>query len=552
MRHLHIKNFAVVEEVDIEFEQGMIIFTGETGAGKSIMVGAVGLILGDRVDSNVIRTGCKRAEVTATFEVDPRSEIRALLNEQEIEYNKELIIRRTISTNSHSRAYVNGTHVPIKLLRCLGEYMIDVHGQHAHHALLRETVQRELLDAFGEYPQVLQDINDSWEEWHKTELAWQALEAINDENYYAKTALLKYQIQELEALDIETLEFAQIEQEHSRLANANQLLEVCQKVQQQLSNDEHSVHSQINHILNSLQGMQQFDPSLSIISTLLNTANIEIAEANDELRHYLDKLEIDPERLKHAEDQLNVFHEMARKHNTQPETLGEQLQILRDELSALEGNKVSFEALQTSRQSALEAYRVIADQLTQCRQQTAKKLSADVSNRFSKLGMHNGKLSLNIRQFDHNKPMKNGIDKVEFLVSLNPGQPLQPLNKVASGGELSRISLAIQISAKKSAVPTLIFDEIDSGIGGGTAEIVGELLHDLADQRQIFCITHLPQVAVQGEHHLKISKITSANNTVVHICRLNNAQRINEIARMLGGVEITEQTLAHAKEMLQK
>lgn len=547
---MHIRNFAIVEEIDIAFNQGLIIFSGETGAGKSIMVEAVGLILGDRCDSNVIRIGHEQAEVTATFEIDNNLKIIKLLNEQTIEFEKELILRRTIHRDSRSRAYINGTHVPTKLLRSVTDDIVDMHGQHAHLSLLRTDIQREVLDEFGDYPQVLKALKNAWEKWHEIDLAITALAAMNNDDYLAQIKLLEYQIQELEALNIGESEFSQMEREYARLANAKLLLDDCQHAQQKLLEDEHSVQNQVSHILNSLQDMQKFDPSLLPIITLLNSANIEILEAGNELRHYLNKLEIDPERLNLAENQLSAWHDIARKHNIQPDGLADHLQILSDDLADREHNKVRFAELQKLQQSSLEKYRITMMQLSKCRQQAAEKLGEYISKNLHKLGLSEGKLLVNITQMDIDKPLKNGSDKVEYLVSFNSGQPLQPLNKVASGGELSRLSLAIKASAKNSGVPTLIFDEIDSGIGGRTAEIVGNLLHELANNRQIFCVTHLPQIAAQGDHHIQITKISDDNTTVTKINHLNKKQRIHEIARMLGGVNITQQTLAHAKEML--
>ena len=550
LKHLHIRNFAVIEELDIPFNHGMTVFTGETGAGKSIMVGALGLVLGDRSDSGIVRAGCERTEITAIFDIEDDNEIRSVLAEQEIDCDDELILRRVINKDGRSRAYVNGSSVPAQLLRSLGECMVDIHGQHAHQSLLKADVQRNLLDEFGNHPQQLNEVKDAWKIWNANEIELQALSGDN-RDHDAQIELLQYQIQELQALDPGESKFSEIEKEYGKLANANRLLEVCQQTLQQLSEDERSTQSQISHNLDELQDIQKFDPSLTTVIELLNGASIQIGEASDELRHYLDRLELDPERLKMVEELLSAFHDMARKHKIQPEALGDHLATLEDELHKLENSEARFKELIALQQSSVDNYRKVARKLNQCRQQASKILSLDISKKLNDLGMPGGNFSIEVNEIEKDTPLQNGMNKIDYLVSLNPGQPLQPLSKVASGGELSRISLAIQVTGSKDkGIPTLIFDEVDSGIGGGVAEIVGKLLHSLSDKRQVFCVTHLAQVASQGDHHLQVAKATHAGTTLTRVGELNDEERIDEIARMLGGVKITEQTLAHAKEML--
>jgi len=550
LKHLHIRDFAVIEELDIPFNAGMTVFTGETGAGKSILVGALGLVLGDRSDSGIVRSGCERTEITAIFDIENKNEIQYMLAEQEMDCEDELILRRVINKDGRSRAYVNGSSVPAQLLRSLGECMVDIHGQHTHQSLLKADVQRNLLDEFGNHPQKLNETKDAWKIWHANELELQTLSGDN-RDHDAQIALLQYQIQELQALNPGESKFSEVEEEYGKLANANRLLEVCQQTLLQLSEDEHSTQGQISHHLNELQEIQKFDPSLATVIELLNGASIQIGEASDELRHYLDRLDLDPERLKMVEDMLTAFHDMARKHKIQPETLSDHLVTLQDELSKLENSEARFKELIALQQTSIENYRKAASKLSHCRQQAAKKLSHDISKNLNDLGMPGGLFSIEVSDIQKDMPLQNGMDKIDYLVSLNPGQPLQPLNKVASGGELSRISLAIQVTGSKDkGIPTLIFDEVDSGIGGGVAEIVGKLLHSLSDKRQVFCVTHLAQIASQGDHHLQVAKAMHAGTTLTRVGELNDEERIDEIARMLGGVKISEQTLAHAKEML--
>lgn len=550
LKHLHIRDFAVIEEVDIAFNDGLTVFTGETGAGKSIMVGALGLVLGDRSDSGIVRTGCERTEITAIFDIENEDGIQSVLAEQEINCEDELILRRVINKDGRSRAYVNGSSVPAQLLRALGERMVDIHGQHTHQSLLKADVQRNLLDEFGNHQQQLNEVKDAWKLWHATELELQSLSGDN-RDHDAQMTLLQYQIQELEALNPGESKFSDVEEEYGRLSNANRILEVCQETLQQLSDDEHSTQSQISHRLNELQDIQKFDQSLSSVIDLLNNATIQVSEASDELRHYLDRLELDPEKLKAVEDKLGALHDMARKHKIQPEELTDHLLTLQEELHKLENSEARYRELLTLQETTIEQYRKAAARLNQCRQQSAHRLSDDITKKLNELGMPGGQFSIEISDIGKNTPLQHGMDKIGYLVSLNPGQPLQPLSKVASGGELSRISLAIQVTGSKDkGIPTLIFDEVDSGIGGGVAEIVGKLLHSLSDKRQIFCVTHLPQIASQGDHHMQVAKATHAGTTLTRVSELSTEERVDEIARMLGGVKITEQTLAHAKEML--
>lgn len=550
LKHLHIRDFAVIEEVDIPFNSGLTVFTGETGAGKSIMVGALGLVLGDRADSGIVRTGCERTEITAIFDIENEDGIQSVLAEQEISCEDELILRRVINKDGRSRAYVNGSSVPAQLLRALGERMVDIHGQHTHQSLLKADVQRNLLDEFGNHQQQINEVKDAWKLWHATELELQALSG-DSRDHDAQMTLLQYQIQELEALNPGESKFSDVEEEYGRLSNTNRILEVCQETLQQLSDDEHSTQSQISHRLNELQDIQKFDQSLSSVIDLLNNATIQVSEASDELRHYLDRLELDPEKLKAVEDKLGALHDMARKHKIQPEALADHFLALQKELHKLENSEARYRELLVLQETTIEQYRKAAARLNQCRHQSAHRLSDDITKKLNDLGMPGGKFLIEISDIGKDTPLQHGMDKIAYLVSLNPGQPLQPLSKVASGGELSRISLAIQVTGSKDkGIPTLIFDEVDSGIGGGVAEIVGKLLHSLSDKRQIFCVTHLPQVASQGDHHMQVAKATHAGTTLTRVSELNQEEQIDEIARMLGGVKITEQTLAHAKEML--
>lgn len=550
LKHLHIRDFAVIEELEIRFDAGMTVFTGETGAGKSIIVDALGLVLGDRADSSIIRSLCDSTEITAIFETGNNPSVNAILDEQGISQDEELMLRRVINRDGRSRAYVNGSSVPVQMLRDLGESMVDIHGQHAHQSLLKREVQRQLLDDYGRYETLLGQVRSSWSEWSAANSELSRISG-HDQDRDARLALLQYQVQELEALNPDPAEIGNLEEEHTRLANASRLLETCQQILNQLAEDDLSVLNQINHGAHEMHTLLRYDPSLTPVSELLENANIQINEAAGELRHYLDHLELDPGRLKTVEERITALHDIARKHKVKPEALAAHLGTLKTELKNLEDSEQHLADLEKRRDLALQSYRKAAAELHALRKKAAARLGEEIEAKLKELGMPGGRFEINVETLDKETPQREGMDRIEYLVSVNPGQPLQPLAKVASGGELSRISLAIQVTGSKDkTLPTLIFDEVDSGIGGGVAEIVGNLLHSLARNRQVFCVTHLPQVAAQGDHHLQVNKSTLAQTTLTQVIKLNRDDRVEEIARMLGGLKITEQTRAHAREML--
>ncbi len=550
LKHLHIRDFAVIEELEIQFDTGMTVFTGETGAGKSIIVDALGLVLGDRADSNIIRSQCDSTEITAIFEVNNNQSFCKILDEQGINQDDEIMLRRVINKDGRSRAYVNGSSVPIQILRDLGECIVDIHGQHAHQSLLKREVQRQLLDDFGQYQPVLEQVRSFWNDWSAANSELSRISG-HDQDRDARLALLQYQVQELEALNPDVTETSELEEEHTRLANASKLLETCQQLLNQLTEDDQSVINQLNHSAHELHSLLRFDQSLTSVFELLGNANIQINEAATELRHYLDNLELDPARLKTVEERITALHDTARKHKVKPEELAAHLETLKSELKNLEDSELHLSNLEKKRGQALQSYHKAALELHAQRKKSAAKLGKGIEAKLKELGMPGGRFEIDVQNVEKDTPQREGMDRIEYLVSINPGQPLQPLNKVASGGELSRISLAIQvIGSKDKGLPTLIFDEVDSGIGGGVAEIVGNLLHSLANNRQIFCVTHLPQVASQGDHHLQVNKSTLAQTTLTQVITLDKDERVEEIARMLGGLKITEQTRAHAREML--
>ena len=551
LKHLSIINLAVIENIELSFSEGLTVLTGETGAGKSILIGALGLVLGDRADTSVIRTGCARTEISAAFNVAEDERLLQLLEEQSISVvDNELVLRRIINRDGRSRAYINTTAVPLQLLRDAGAFLIDIHGQHAHQGLLKRDVQRELLDGFGDHGAISDQVSRAFEKWDGVTREISSLTDTAGESG-DRLSLLKYQVEELQALELEENEADRLEDEYKRLANLNNLLETAQTALDGLHAGEQSVADRINTVKKELTALERFDPGLANISGLLENAAIHISEAAAELGAYLHSLDQDPARLNQVEQRLEQLHDMARKHRVQPQLLFAHFQSITRKLDAIEQNRERLAELELEQLKSLEEYRTAADNLGERRRECATVMAADISARIRTLGMPEGTLNINVTPGPDLKPHKNGNNQVEFLVSANPGQALLPLRKVASGGELSRISLAVQVSANRdSSVATMIFDEVDAGIAGGIAEIVGNLLHKLAADRQILCVTHLPQVASQGDNHFRVTKTIDDKITETQVHELGKDERIEEIARMLGGIRVSEQSRNHAREML--
>lgn len=552
LKHLCIDNLAVIENVELSFRDGMTVLTGETGAGKSILIDALGLVLGDRADTTVIRTGCARAGISAMFDVGVNKQLLQLLDEQSISIeDNELLLRRTVNRDGPSRAYINTTAVPLQLLRDIGSLLIDIHGQHEHQRLLKRDEQRELLDGFGDYDDVALRTGRAYEKWDAVNRELRSLTEPDGETG-DRISLLRYQVQELLALELEENEVERLEDEYKRLFNVNTLLETAQQALDGLYAGEQSANDRINAVKRELASLERFDSGPAGINALLENASVHIAEAADELRSYLGRLDQDPERLQQVEQRLGKLHDMARKHRVQPQLLCTHQQSIAQQLADMEHNRTRQAELEQEQQRALEEYRAAADELGECRRRCAAAMAADVSGRVRTLGMPEGKFHVNVTPGPDLKPHRNGNNQVEFLVSANPGQALLPLRKVASGGELSRISLALQVSANRdSSAATMIFDEVDAGIAGGIAEIVGNLLHSLSEHRQVLCVTHLPQVASQGDNHFRVTKTSDRKTTETRVDVLNAEERVEEIARMLGGVRISRQSRDHAREMLE-
>ena len=550
IEYIHIQNLVIVESLMLNLQNGMTVLTGETGAGKSILIDALALIMGDRTNSHMVQPDKKRAEITVGFSLQNLPHAQSWLAEQSLDdAHNECIIRRVINDNGRSRGYINQNPVSMQALQTLGELLVDIHGQHAHHALLKKNQQIMLLDAYGNHQQYAKEIKNLYQLLkHKKQHFLDLKQAIIDQQ--AKQALLTYQIDELEQLNPRQGEYTQLENEYMALANAESMLTASQSCSLRLYDGEHSVVGEITQCMHELKPFVQYSSTLKESIELLETAQIHIQEAVDNIHDFSDQLNNDPAYLSSVEKRLTELREIARKHKTEPECLYDLWQTLQTDIQQLNQQDNELSSLEAEIDQLAEQYHHAAKQLSDQRHQTALQLEQLITKTIKQLGMEKGHFKI---QIDTNpeKQAANGIDDIEFTVTTNPGQPLLPISKVASGGELSRISLAIQvITAHNTEIPTLIYDEVDVGISGGTAEIVGQLLRTLGRDRQVVCVTHLPQVAACGHHHIKVSKCSTELTTSTDMRILDENEKISEIARMSGGIELTDQSLAHAKQLL--
>ncbi|ERI51475.1 DNA repair protein RecN [Pseudomonas sp. NPDC077649] len=551
--HLSIHNYAIVDHLDLELDRGMSAISGETGAGKSIMLDALGLCLGDRADSGVVRPGSDKADILASFDLSDIAEARAWLAERDLDHDGPCILRRVITAEGRSRGYINGTPCPLGDLKALGELLIDIHSQHEHQSLLKTDTHRRLLDEYAASQELARQVQLAAQRWKQTRNELQRVSSQGDEQR-ARHQLLSYQLEELDNLALGEHELEQLEQEHKALSNAEALLGACRQVLELCSeSDAGNVLSALTASLNRLGGFAGQGGALGEASNLLASAQIQVEEAVGELNRFLDHFDADPERQQYLEERLDSIYTLARKHRIQPGELAALQQQLFEELEGLNADDQAGERLAEELAAYARHYREKAEELSALRAQAAARLSAAVEQEMQALGMPGGRFSIQLQPLDSDEPQAGGLESVEFLVSANPGQPLRALAKVASGGELSRISLAIQvITAQTSRVPTLVFDEVDVGIGGPTAEVVGQLLRRLGERGQVLCVTHLPQVAAQGHQHLFVHKRRDEDATATAVSKLDNDGRIEEIARMLGGVDLTKESLAHARKMVSK
>jgi DNA repair protein RecN (Recombination protein N) len=549
--NLTIIDLAVVKSLNLDLDKGMSVLTGETGAGKSILLTALGLALGDRADSGYVRPESKRAEVNLEFDLSFAPKVQQWLIDRELDDEQQCLIRRIINQDGRSKAYINNRPVTLPFLQELSAQLVEIHGQHAHLTLLNSDEQRRLLDAFAKDQVLLDQVNACCKEWQLTQKELASLiKASTDQS--EREELLRYQIEELQQLDLANFNYAALLEEHSKQANLGQILSTGQiQVDILYENDHASVNQLLNHCIHDLNQVARFAPELTEICNLLTEAQIQTEEAAIQLRRFLKSQEIDPQRLDAIESQMGVIQNLSRKHHISPNELPQLEDKLEAELDALTHSAERIETLTADTSRLLAQYHQLAAQLTEQRRLAGERIQIQISDMIKELGMPQGEFVVSLTDLGSDTPKLNGKDKIEFLISANPGLPPKSLAKVASGGELSRISLAIQVTTSNDrTTPTLIFDEVDSGIGGGVAEIVGQKLRSLSLNRQVMCVTHLPQVAAQAHHHLYVEKNNKTDITSSNVRLLTENERIEEIARMLGGVTITANTLAHAKEML--
>jgi DNA repair protein RecN (Recombination protein N) len=549
--NLNIIDLAVVKSLDLDLEQGMSVLTGETGAGKSILLTALGLALGDRSDSGYVRPGCKRAEIILEFDLVDAPLALQWLKDQELDAEQQCLIRRIVNHDGRSKAYINNRPVTLQALQELSEKLVEIHGQHAHLTLLNADEQRRLLDTYAKNQILLDSVNTCYRQWLKTskELA-SLIKSSSDQT--EREELLSYQLAELQQLDLANFNYNELSKQHEKLAHLGLILSTGQaQVDLLYENDQQSINQSLSHCLSELTHITHYAPELNDICTLLSESQIQLEEAALQLRRFLESQEADPQQLEILETQIGIVQSLSRKHHVTPEQLPDLVGKLELELDGLTHSNERIDELTVSTEQLLAQYHQLAKQLSEQRSLAGNQLQLKISEMIKELGMPQGEFLVDISVPDHAQPKLNGKDKIEFLVSANPGLPAKPLVKVASGGELSRISLAIQVTTSSDkSTPTMIFDEVDSGIGGGIAEIVGQKLRSLSHNRQVMCVTHLPQVAAQAHHHLYVEKNNKTDITSSSVRLLDTEERVEEIARMLGGVNITANTLAHAKEML--
>ena len=553
LTQLTINNFAIVRQLEIELAKGMSVITGETGAGKSIAIDALGLCLGQRIETSMVREGQERAEICATFFIEPTNPAYQWLQAQELQdpdNPSDCILRRVINADGRSKAFINSTPVSASQLKEIGQYLIHINGQHASQLLLKNDYQLQLVDTFAHHNDLLAQMREDYRAWKNLQTQVKNFQQKVAENE-AKKQLLQYQVEELDEFALRPNEYLELEEDQRRLSNSEQLTQLSQSALQLLSENETvSIDSMLYRATQYIDELSELDPRYASVQTMLNDALIQVQEATSEVQHLASHIEQDPMLLQEIEQRLGQALQLARKHNVKPEELVEWHQKLKAELTALLDFSESEERLLLEEKAAFEKMQHTAKQLHESRCQAAGKLAQQVTHSIKGLAMENAEFFIEVNS-DLTKVASNGADNIAFTLRSNLGQQAQPLAKVASGGELSRISLAIQVlTSDQSAIPTLIFDEVDVGISGKTASVVGKLLRQLGDKCQVLCVTHLPQVACHGHHQFNVEKFTVDDKTETKMTALSQEERVPALARLLGGSEITDLALANAQEML--
>lgn len=550
LRSLHIRDFVIVDELDIDLENGFTVLTGETGAGKSILLDALSLALGERADPSQIREGKNRSEISAIFSLNAtlKELVTPWFNEHDFSLDEDVIIvKRVIDTSGRSKAFINGSTATLSQLKEMAEYFVDIHGQHAHQLLLKSGAQRDLLDKQAKLEPLVNDVKILYQAWQQAvkqlKLAKEAGESLQKEQ-----ERLSWQLEELDALAPKNGEWAEIEVEHARLANAAKLIEGSQLAVQLLQEQDSNAEELLSRAFHEIADLAKLDSHLEDAKIAIESAQIQISEAGHSLNRYLQKIDVDPDRLEIVEERLKALHSAAKKFKVSPEDLPSTWQEIKEKVAAIK-NSQDLDALEAKLQETHAAYLKSAKKLSQERAKAAKAMETAVTAAMQDLAMSGGIFAIQLEPLSEGS--MHGLEQVDFLVAGHPGVTPKSLSKVASGGELARISLAISvITSKASHIPTLIFDEVDSGIGGAVAETVGKRLKELGQAHQVLCVTHLPQVAAEGHQHWKVTKETHENVTISSMTCLNRQDRVEEIARMLGGAEITDTTRRHARELL--
>lgn len=553
LKYLHILNFAIIKKLELDFQTGLTVITGETGAGKSIIIDALEIVLGARTDVGIIRQEEDKCEINLCVDISNLTLPQIWLDKNDIEHDNECIIRRIVHRDGRSKLTINGTPCSLQQMRQLATTFIAIHSQNQQQLLMKKYHQRQILDEFGNHQTLCLKIQNIFSKWHETEEKREKF-LVNKQQVLAEIELLKYQLAELDQLAVSENEYVQLDEEQKQLANADKIIHTCQQTLTLINESEQlnaikALH-QSQHLLQTISGTHS---KIVVASDLIDSATIQISEAVCEITDILNSIEINPSRLEWVEDRINRIHELARKHHILPVELYEFHQKLKSKLDLLMESDTESQLFDKQLTDLAKEYFQYAEQLSTARIATAKKLNKLITQKIQDLGLPGAQFKVDLTMSEPQKPNQYGNEEIEFLISTNPGNPLQPLAKIASGGELSRIALAIYVSiAQTHSCPVLIFDEVDVGIGGSTAASVGQLLKTLSVRSQILCITHLPQVASYGDHHFKVVKKIEQNHTATVLVQLNIEQKVQELARMLGGVTVTAKTLAHAREMLEE
>jgi DNA repair protein RecN (Recombination protein N) len=553
LKSIFIKNFAIIDELELDFYDGMSVLTGETGAGKSIIIDALNLALGTRADRSVARIENENVEVVATFDTSTTTDAITWLKEHDLDDGDECVLRRVINKDGKSKAYINNSPSSVTALRHLGDLFVDVYGQHEHQSLMRLDLQRQLLDGFANNNNRLDKLATVFRLWQSLKNQLTFAES-NQADTTAKLELLRYQLQELEELDLKADEYEEINERFTLLNNSKDLNENSMRISQQLAGDsDNSIYDTLSSLINDTEKYSAIDQNLNEPLEALRSIHIQTKEVAVSLRSYSERISSDPQELQILEDRISSVEQLSRKHKVKPKQLVIKHLQIKEELNSIESGHDDPEIIKASMQEAEQLYRTTAKKISTARKNAANELNEKITESMQALGMQGGRFHINVEAKKSIELSLNGLDEIQFLVNTNPGQSLRALNKVASGGELSRLSLAIQMTTFNNLkIPTLIFDEVDTGVGGATAEIVGKHLRKLGNNAQVFCVTHLPQVAAQSHHHYKVNKFEKNESIATKIAYLSEDDRIEELARMLGGVELTKNTQEHAKEMLRQ